>query len=196
MLRARIVEILFIVLAAGCAGVGEKPPVVLAHSGPLLVDRSLLGQNRDGVSATQPPASVATPPASVAPVAPAKLSRSVSVIGQPVEHADPVPVTRKLEAPLDVAALKARLRDTDAIGMFTKLALKNQVDDLLQRFRALHQGGQKTGIATLRQPYDLLLLKVLALLQDSDPSLARTISGSREAIWGILADPEKFKSIT
>jgi biotin operon repressor len=41
----------------------------------------------------------------------------------------------------------------------------------------------------------MLLLKVLALLQDSDPSLARTISGSREAIWGILADPDKFNAV-
>jgi len=38
----------------------------------------------------------------------------------------------------------------------------------------------------------MLVLKVLSLVQDKDPSLARTISGSREAIWGILADPEKF----
>jgi hypothetical protein len=36
------------------------------------------------------------------------------------------------------------------------------------------------------------MLKVLALLQDSDPTLARDIVASREAIWGILADPEKF----
>jgi hypothetical protein len=42
----------------------------------------------------------------------------------------------------------------------------------------------------------MLVLKVLALVQDSDPSLARTISGSREAIWDILADPEKFKAAT
>ena len=54
--------------------------------------------------------------------------------------------------------------------------------------------GQKTSVASLRQPYDMLVLKVLALLQDSDPPLARTIAGSREAIWGILADPEKFNS--
>ena len=80
--------------------------------------------------------------------------------------------------------------------MFTKLALKNQVDDLLQQFRAHYQSGQKTSVASLRQPYNMLVLKVLALIQDSDPSLARTISGSREAIWGILADPEKFSSAT
>ena len=100
------------------------------------------------------------------------------------------------EPSLDVAALKARLRETHAIGVFTKLALKNQVDDLLQQFRAHHQSGQKTSVAPLRQPYDMLVLKTLCLVQDSDPSLARTISGSLEAIWGILADPEKFNSVT
>jgi hypothetical protein len=91
--------------------------------------------------------------------------------------------------PLDVAGLTARLRDTDAIGVFTKLALKNQMDDLLEQFRAHYQNGQKTSVASLRQPYDMLVLKVLSLVQDGDPSLARTISGSREAI-GILADRE------
>ena len=97
------------------------------------------------------------------------------------------------EPPLDVAALKARLRDTSATGTFTKLALKNQVDDLLKQFQAHYQSGQKTKVDALRQPYDMLVLKVLALIQDSDPSLARTISGSREAIWAILADREKFR---
>jgi hypothetical protein len=91
--------------------------------------------------------------------------------------------------------LTARLRDTNAIGVFTKLALKNQVDDLMKQFRAHHQGGQKSSVASLRQPYDMLVLKVLSVVQDNDPALARTISGSREAIWGILADPEKFNSI-
>jgi hypothetical protein len=103
---------------------------------------------------------------------------------------------KKLEPPLDVAALKTQLRETSAIGVFTKLALKNQMDDLLEQFRAHYQSGQKTSVASLRQPYDMLVLKVLSLVQDSDPSLARKISGSREAIWAILADKEKFNSVT
>ena len=107
-----------------------------------------------------------------------------------------VPVAKAQEPPLDVAALTARLRDTKAIGTFTKLALKNQVDDLLTQFRAYYQSGRKTSIDSLRQPYNLLILKVLSLLQDSDPALARTISASREAIWSMLADPEKFNSLT
>jgi len=66
------------------------------------------------------------------------------------------------------------------------------VDDLLEQFRAHHQSAQTTSVASLRQPYNMLVFKVLALVQDSDSSLARTISGSREAIWAILADREKF----
>jgi hypothetical protein len=96
---------------------------------------------------------------------------------------------------LDLAALKQRLRDTHAIGVFTKLSLKNQVDDLLNEFRTLYGGPNKHPPPELRQRYDLLLLKVLSLLQDNDPQLAAAISSSREAIWGILADPDKFATI-
>ena len=125
-----------------------------------------------------------------------KIPATSVAIEQPPKNKEPPPVAKKPEPPLDVEALKARLRDTDAIGVFTKLALKNQVDDLLQQFRAHYLSGQKTNVAALRQAYDMLVLKVLALIQDSDPSLARSISGSREAIWGILADPEKFNSVS
>jgi hypothetical protein len=38
-------------------------------------------------------------------------------------------------------------------------------------------------------------MKVLSLLQDGDPSLAKAISSSREAIWDILSDPQKFSKI-
>jgi hypothetical protein len=120
-------------------------------------------------------------PASVKPTQPAKPGR---------EAAKPAPAPT-----LDVAALKERLRSTGACGVFTKLALKNQMDDLLQQFRVQHQSGGAGGVNTLRQPYDMLVLKVLAVVQDGDPSLARMISGSREAIWGILADPVKFNAL-
>jgi hypothetical protein len=40
------------------------------------------------------------------------------------------------------------------------------------------------------------MMKVLSLLQDSDPPLARDIVTSREAIWGLLADPVKFSTLS
>ncbi len=98
--------------------------------------------------------------------------------------------------PLDVAALEQRLKDTHAIGLFTKLSLKNQVDDLLAQFRAHFHGNGSPPLSDLRQRYDLLMLKVLSLLQDGDPPLAQTIGSSREAIWGILSDPNKLAAIS
>jgi hypothetical protein len=102
--------------------------------------------------------------------------------------------TRTAKASLDLAGLEDRLKSTHAIGVFTKLSLKNQVDDLLAQFRAFHVR-KAPPLSELRQRYDGLLLKVLSLLQDGDPSLAAEISGSREALWGILTDPQKFAKL-
>ena len=102
----------------------------------------------------------------------------------------------KPKAPtLDLTSLEQRLKSTNAIGVLTKLTLKNQVDDLLDKFRAYYQGRLKTTLADLRRSYDLLVQKVLALLQDADPPLATDIVASREPIWGILSDPKKFATI-
>jgi len=130
---------------------------------------------------TLPPPS----PASVKP--PRKKPDATPAPGKPAASA-PAPA-------LDLTMLENRLKETRAIGVFTKLTLKNQVDDLLNQFRAYYQGKAKTTLAELRQPYDRLLLKVLTLLQEGDPELARAIVASREAIWSILADPAKFATL-
>jgi len=109
------------------------------------------------------------------------------------------PVAAKPEAPplLDLKSLEQRLKETNAIGVLTKLSLKNQVDDLLEQFRDYyHQGRLKTTLAELRQLYELLLMKTLSLLQDGDPALAKAINASREAIWAILSDRDKFSKLT
>lgn len=96
---------------------------------------------------------------------------------------------------LDLNALKEELKDTKAIGVFTKLSLKNQVDDLLQQFRDYHQGKAKIPLTQLRRSYDLLLMKVLSLIQAGDQRLASAIVASREAIWSLLADRQKFATL-
>ncbi len=109
---------------------------------------------------------------------------------------EPSPSKQAATPALDLKSLEKRLRETKAIGVFTKLSLKNQVDDLLDHFRAFHQGKGGTKLAELRQSYDLLMMKVLSLLQDSDPPLARDIVTSREGIWSLLADPAKFATLS
>lgn len=99
------------------------------------------------------------------------------------------------EPKLDLAALEKRLKETDAIGFLTKLTLKNQVDDLLDRFRAYHNGGADSVLAELKQAYELLLMKTIIAVQDGDPSLASAITSSRDAIWSILTDRDKFAAL-
>ena len=114
---------------------------------------------------------------------------------QPQKKESAAPSVGQQQASLDMAALKTRLRETNAIGMFTKITLKNQVDELMNQFRGFYQGRVKTTLPELRHAYDRLLLKVLALLQDGDQQLASAIVASRDAIWGILADPAKFATL-
>ena len=157
-----------------------------------------------GTLTKEPPAPPA-PAATTAPEKPTATTAAAKPAGTPPpvarapatpKPATPAPVAAKPKAPtLDLASLERRLKDSPAIGLMTKITLKNQVDDLLDKFRAYYQGKLKASLAELRQPYETLLMKVLSLLQDSDPALASDIIASREAIWGILSDPKKFSSI-
>lgn len=113
----------------------------------------------------------------------------------PRQSTTPRPGTPEGPPALDLTSLEKRLRETQAIGVFTKLSLKNQVDDLLEQLSAFHEGRGQTPLSKLRESYDLLLLKVLSLLQDKDPALARDIAASREALWNLLADPAKFANL-
>lgn len=141
------------------------------------------------LAAPKPPPVAAAPsraPKAIPPPAPPK--------APPPTTAAKAPAAQPLVAPLDLKTLEERLKETDAIGVMTKLSLKNQVDDLVDEFRAYYAGRSKASLGELRRPYDLLLMKVLTLLQDRDPPLARAVNASRDQIWSILSDREKFFS--
>jgi hypothetical protein len=161
----------------------EQPAVVPAP--PVVALPEAAAVSREPAKPAPRP-KVAVVPAPVAAPLPPPVSAPAAVA------VSPVPAPRIEAQHLDVAALKARLRSTKAIGVVTKLALQNQMNDLLDQFRAHHQSGQTSGVGALREPFDALVRKVVSVLHDGDPSLASEISASREAIWDILADPEKF----
>ena len=148
--------------------------------------------------ATSRPARAAAPkPSATTPAPQAKDKAAPSVAKTPAPTAQaPKPAAPPRASPaLDLNALKTQLKETKAIGLFTKIALKNQVDDLLDQFRKYYQGKAKIDITELRRSYNLLMMKVLSLLQDKDPKLASAIVSSREAIWGLLSDPKKFANL-
>jgi hypothetical protein len=170
-----------------------------------------------GVSATAPQAALgqAPQPQPAAPVAPTPrgkpsvppTAKRPAIPPRPAEPtgATPENAARKgaaagakapaPAAPLDVNKLKQELKDTKAIGVFSKLTLKNQMNDLLSALRKFHKGQGKVTLADLHRSYELLVMKVLSLVQDDDKKLASDIVSSREAIWSILADPKRFTAL-
>jgi hypothetical protein len=223
VLLIRVAGLLILLLTAGCAGMdrasqGEPPKTgAMQEKAPGLEPQQAAAKQETAVAAkpaqtapkqsgpvaVEPAPTPAAPPAAASPIqsaakpeaAAAKLPAQAPASPAPKEPAPKKESAAPPAPPLDLASLETRLKETNAIGVFTKLTLKNQVDALLDRFREYYQGRIKTTLAQLRQPYDQLLLKVLSLLQDSDPPLARAIAQSREAIWGILSDPDKFKNL-
>ena len=216
-----VAGLVFVLLMSGCARPGTPPPQVPSGSSPPQArteaaaptePQAPLPSAPPPVVAIKPeivavgPASGSAPPSTAtsagqaigktaSPIAkaPAKSPAPPAPAAQPSKRESVPPDIAKPKAPpLDLASLEQRLKDTKAIGVLTKITLKNQVDDLLSQFRAFYQGKLKTDLADLRRSYDLLVLKVLSLLQDSDQALATAIAASREAIWGILSDPAKF----
>jgi hypothetical protein len=223
MRLAGVVGLVFVLLTSGCAGLVTPPAGAPSQSSPPragveavapVVPQTPLPSappsvgTPAGVAAAEPTSGPAAPSAapSNGPTvgkttppgakSPAKTPAPAAPGAQPSRKDGTPPEVAKPKAPpLDLASLEQRLKETKAIGVLTKITLKNQVDDLLDQFRAYYQGKLRSDLAALRRSYDLLVLKVLSLLQDGDQALATAIAASREAIWGILSDPEKFAKI-
>ena len=178
-----------------CAGRGH-----IASSPPAATNESPAPQ--PAVTSPPPATSQPTPAAAPKPSVTTRAPQAANKTGPPVAKT-PAPIAQapkpagppSAAATLDLNGLKTQLKDTKAIGLFTKIALKNQVDDLLDHFREYYQGNSKTNMMELRQSYNLLLLKVLSLLQNKDEKLASAIVSSREAIWDLLSDPKKFANL-
>jgi hypothetical protein len=191
-MAARIAGILLAGLVTGCAGVPSTPPEPPVREAPAPAPPPSAPDKSEPKPAL-PPAKA--PAASKAPAAPAAVPRKPEVAARKPEAAPPLAAKPEGSPPLDLESLEQRLKETNAIGLLTKLSLKNQVDDLLEQFRDYYQGRLKTTLAELRQLYELLLMKTLSLLQDGDPALAKAINRSREAIWAILSDRDKFSKL-
>jgi hypothetical protein len=182
MTRARQLLIALTLVIHGC-GVTSTPPAVQSPPQPTAPAKT--------VAASKTPVATA-PHAAPPPPTPAKAPPPLAKAPPTLEKAPPTAAA----APLDLKSLEQRLKDTGAIGVLTKLSLKNQVDDLVERFRAFHRGQKPPGLAELRPAFDLLVMKVLSLLQDKDAALAKDIDASRNAIWNVLTDREKLANFT
>jgi hypothetical protein len=185
----RDVSIFLLVLALG-AGCARKAPETPEPATP--PPATPTAKDKPAPQPAKPPAAKAAP---AKPAAPAAASAPKPAPAPPAASKPAPPRSAATNPSLDLDALKERLKATRAIGIFTKLTLKNQVDDLLDKFRDHYAGKDSVTMPQLRQSYDLLMMKVLSLLQDDDQQLATDIVASRETIWGLLSDRKKFAAL-
>jgi hypothetical protein len=211
-MRVISVFLLLLSLGAGCARKAPETPEPTPPTTAPQTSKPATPQPATPTANGKPAAPSAKPPAakpSPAKPAPTATATKPAPATKPVPAPKPAPPaaaapksapsapprTASRSPSLDLEALKERLKATKAIGVFTKLTLKNQVDDLLDDFRDHYAGKGNVKMPQLRQSYDLLMMKVLSLLQDDDQKLASDIVASREAIWGLLSDPKKFAAL-
>jgi hypothetical protein len=177
----------------------ERTPTAAPSSEPAppsaVEDRSAIAvKSTPPAERSKPAAAVRVPPKAAVPKAavpkpPASEGRAAAPPAAPAVPAPPA------TPPMDLTALEHRLRETKAISLLSKMALKNQLDDLMEQLRAIPQGSFRTSLSELRRAFDLLMMKALALLQDDDPSLASALASSRESIWNAISVPAKHPAL-
>jgi hypothetical protein len=88
----------------------------------------------------------------------------------------------------DIEMLVERMKETDAIGVISKLSLKNKVDDLLEQAEEIKDDepglDKSEQTRVLREKFEGLILKTVALLnKGEDFTLAQDIYLAREELW-------------
>ena len=137
--------------------------------------------------APAPPAEAPAPSPPPAPAPPA-----ASAPPAPAPASAPAPPA---EASLSLEELGQRIKQTPAIGTFSKLSLKNDLDDLVDGLRGYHERKQGN-LEDLHQRYEALVLKLMTLLEGDEPELALALGRSRERIWNRLVDPVEFAKLS
>ena len=93
---------------------------------------------------------------------------------------------------VDLQILGNMLADTKAVGLFTKLGLKKDIEKMLSRLSKFHDGNSKFTLEQLEEQYDLLLMKIARHLQDKDLTLHRHLCNAWLVIWEDLRDFDRF----
>ncbi|MEX2430794.1 MAG: hypothetical protein WD645_02610, partial [Dehalococcoidia bacterium] len=116
-------------------------------------------------------------PAATEPVAP---PQELAAREEPANPPDAKPAPAA--AIMDLDGLETRLRKTKAIGLFTKLELKSQVNELLDDVENYHQAKSGMSLNQLEEHFNLLVMKLLVLLENEDPQLHREIARARPVL--------------
>lgn len=93
---------------------------------------------------------------------------------------------------VDLHTLAEGLKNSGAVGLVEKLRLKSAIDQLIDRFKAYHQGGRGFTLPQLQEQYDLLMMRIARQLQDKDLPLHGQLCNAWGSIWTALQDRDRF----
>jgi len=106
----------------------------------------------------------------------------------------PAPALQRVERTsqhFDPGTLAERLRQTNAIGFFTKLQLKGDIENLVKEVDDHYAGKNNATLMQLHERFQLLFHKIVTLVQNKDPQLAKDITSARQSLWEWVSDPNK-----
>ncbi len=92
----------------------------------------------------------------------------------------------------DFHALETKIRNSEAIDLFSKISLKIEITSLVNEAVRLHEGKSAAGLYQRKVRFEELIDRAVIMLRKGDVSLAEEVEGSREALWRFLNSPEKL----
>lgn len=95
----------------------------------------------------------------------------------------------------DFGALETKIRNTDAIDLFSKISLKYEISSLIDEMARSHETKNAAGFTKQRERFEKLVDRTVIMLRKGDISFAKEVEDSREALWQILNSPEKLLAI-
>jgi len=95
----------------------------------------------------------------------------------------------------DLDSVISKVTSSKALGFFTKLSLKRDIDRFLENVKKYHDGTGDLTLNELRERYDALVHNLISLVQDKDEELVRSIDEGRDTLWAMLADEKKFATL-
>lgn len=95
----------------------------------------------------------------------------------------------------DLGTLETKIRNTDAIDLFSKVSLKYEISSLIDEMARSHETKNAAGFTKQRARFEKLVDRMVIMLRKGDLSFAKEVEDSREALWKILNSPEKLLAI-
>ena len=88
--------------------------------------------------------------------------------------------------------LVEQIADSKSIGLFTKLALKQDSKDLLKKMSSYHSGIGDSSLEELHERYNVMVHKLIIVIRKKDKELAGSVADARDNLWDVLSDETKF----